>query len=126
MRDGRIDDACSIEQSAQDYSLAACDCKEAELDATVERPAADVATEFMRETKAARSEEERIAVRRRLRRDGKLGYQRWQLGNQAGISELRLSDAKGHPRLRLRVTADGAARVDFLDAAGTVVNSLTP
>ena len=87
---------------------------------------ADVATDFMRETKAARSDEERIAVHRRFRSEGKFGYQRWQLGNQAGISELRLSDAKGHPRLRLRVTADGAARVDFLDAAGTVVKSLTP
>lgn len=86
----------------------------------------DVATEFMRESAAARTDDERNALRRRYRQAGKFGYQRWQLGNRGGVSELHLSDATGHPRLRLRVTADGSARVDFLDATGTVVKSITP
>ena len=86
----------------------------------------EIGADFQRETMAARSDEQRIAIRRRYRSEGKFGYQRWQLGNRAGISELRLSDAKGHARLRLRVTADGDARVEFLDATGTVVKSLTP
>ena len=86
----------------------------------------DIASAFMRESAAARSDDERTALRRRYRREGKFGYQRWQIGNRAGISELRLNDATGHPRLRLSVTADGSARVEFLDTAGTVVKSITP
>lgn len=86
----------------------------------------DIASAFQRESAAARNDEERTALRRRYRREGKFGYQRWQLGNRAGVSELRLNDAAGHARLRLSVTADGSAHVEFLDAAGTVVKSVTP
>jgi hypothetical protein len=86
----------------------------------------DIATAFIRESKAARNDEERTALRRRYRSEGKFGRQRWQLGNRSGISELRLNDAQGHPRLRLAVTAEGNAKVEFLDAAGTVVKSVTP
>lgn len=35
-----------------------------------------------------------------------------------------LCDEKGHPRLRLSVSASGEARIDFLDAAGKVTFSL--
>ena len=86
----------------------------------------DIETVFAREYKAATSDAERRAIRARYRNEGKFGYQRWQLGNVAGRSELRLNDAKGRTRLRLSVTADGDARVEFLDGAGTVVKSVTP
>lgn len=79
-----------------------------------------------RDYDAAHTDAERIAVRRRYRAEGRFGHQRWEIGNREGVSDLRLNDAKGHPRLRLSVTADGNARVEFLDASGTVVKSLTP
>ena len=84
------------------------------------------ATEYAQDYAAARTDEERNAVRRRYRLAGRFGHQRWQIGNRAGTSELRLNDANGHPRLRLQVTAAGDASVEFLDAAGTVVKRLTP
>jgi len=39
-------------------------------------------------------------------------------------SELTLYDGSGKPRIRMVVTADGAQRLDFLDAAGRVLYSL--
>ncbi len=86
----------------------------------------DDMVELNRAYAAAKTGEDRVALRRRWRREGRLGYQRWIVGNSAGISQLALNDAKGHPRLRLRVTADGDARVEFLDADGNVVKSVTP
>jgi hypothetical protein len=39
---------------------------------------------------------------------------------------LNLSDRDGKPRLRLVVDSLGVARIDFLDAAGKVTNSVGP
>jgi hypothetical protein len=86
----------------------------------------DDMTAFQRESAALHTDEERLALRRRYRAEGRFGYQRWEVGNRAGLSELKLNDAKGRPRLRLRVTANGDARVEFLDAGGNVVKSVTP
>lgn len=41
-------------------------------------------------------------------------------------SVVSLRDAQGKPRLQLRVDAEGMARIEFLDAKGAVVRSLTP
>lgn len=41
-------------------------------------------------------------------------------------SVLNLKDEKGRSRLRLRVMADGAASIEFLDAAGKVQRTFTP
>lgn len=38
---------------------------------------------------------------------------------------VSLADARGRPRLRLTVTAEGEASIEFLDADGKVVNRLT-
>jgi hypothetical protein len=82
--------------------------------------------QFMREYKAARTDEERQAVRMRWRSEGKFGRQRWMIGNREGASDVRLNDAAGHVRLLLRVEANGRARIDFLDEKGTVTKSVTP
>jgi hypothetical protein len=58
---------------------------------------------------------------------GSLGVQRVRLGKTSERSSvLELKDAAGRPRLVLKVAADGAATVDFLDETGKVVRSLTP
>ena len=46
--------------------------------------------------------------------------------NERRESVLRLSDATDKPRLQLRVTADGQASIEFLDAAGAVTGRVTP
>lgn len=43
-----------------------------------------------------------------------------------GVSRLTLADAAGRKRLLLEVTAAGAARIAFLDAAGNVVREVVP
>ena len=58
---------------------------------------------------------------------GLIGAERVRLGKTTDRSSvLELKDAKGRPRLVLRVAADGAATIDFLDDAGKVVRTLTP
>lgn len=41
-------------------------------------------------------------------------------------SMVMLGDAKGRPRIALKVTAEGAATIDFMDENGKVVRSLSP
>ncbi|HTD34824.1 MAG TPA: hypothetical protein VK665_14240 [Candidatus Elarobacter sp.] len=82
--------------------------------------------QFVREYNAARTDEERQAIRMRWRSEGKFGRQRWMIGNREGASDVRLNDAAGHVRLLLRVEASGKARIDFLDEKGTVTKSVTP
>ena len=45
--------------------------------------------------------------------------------NRARDAVVNLADPDGHTRLRLVVDSLGAARIDFLDADGTVRSSLT-
>jgi alpha-D-ribose 1-methylphosphonate 5-triphosphate synthase subunit PhnG len=53
------------------------------------------------------------------------GAERVFVGKQTDRSALvSLSDADGHPRLRLRVNADGKAAIEFLDASGHVTETL--
>jgi hypothetical protein len=58
---------------------------------------------------------------------GAFGAERVKLGKTTDRSSvLELKDAKGRPRLVLKVAADGAATIDFVDEAGKVVRTLTP
>ena len=53
------------------------------------------------------------------------GRSRLWLGRSTdGVSGLELKDGAGRVRLRLRVDADGAARIDFLNAAERVTRSV--
>ena len=63
----------------------------------------------------------------KVRAAGGLGAERVRLGKTTDRSSvLELKDAKGRPRLVLKVAADGAATIDFVDEAGKVVRTLTP
>jgi hypothetical protein len=50
----------------------------------------------------------------------------WVGRGDDGASRVELRDANGNKRLVLEVAANGAASVDFLDAAGKVVKRLAP
>ena len=81
---------------------------------------------YQREIAAAHTDAERQAIRSRYRSEGKFGRRRFLVGNRGGVSELALHDANGRVRLHLSVTAAGEARVEFLDARGVVMKSITP
>ena len=54
------------------------------------------------------------------------GAQRVFVGKQSDrTATVVLADAQSHPRLRLVVDSAGAARIEFLDGAGTVVHTLS-
>lgn len=58
---------------------------------------------------------------------GRFGVQRVRLGKTTERSSvLELKDAQGRARLVLKVAADGAATIDFLDEGGRVVRTLKP
>jgi len=68
---------------------------------------------------------QRIAKIERLRASGTFGEKRAFFGKtEDGSSTLDLKDAKGRTRLRFSVSADGAARIAFLDASGKLVREI--
>ena len=76
----------------------------------------------------ALSEAERAATVERLVASGAVGGKtRLFAGKTADrVSTVRLSDAEGRARLVLQVAPDGAASIQFLDAAGKVVRTVSP
>lgn len=69
---------------------------------------------------------ERKAAIDKLIKSGAGGTHRAFFGKQAGASLLALQDAKGKPRLILKVTSEGEATIQFLDADGKVQRTVTP
>ena len=70
---------------------------------------------------------ERAAAIQRVMAEGTFGRQRvWVGKTRDRKSAVVLSDAQARPRIRMRVTPEGAATIDFLDENGGVVRSLTP
>jgi hypothetical protein len=83
----------------------------------------EVATERLAglEGAAREAEIERLAA------EGQFGETRAFFGKtRERASQMELSDAEGRPRLRLSVSAEGAAVIQFLDAAGRVTRTVTP
>jgi hypothetical protein len=70
---------------------------------------------------------EKTAALQKVRDDGTFGRQRLYVGKTRDReSAVMLSDAMGRPRIRMRVTPDGKASIDFLDEKGGVLRSVTP
>lgn len=63
----------------------------------------------------------------KLAKSGGFGVQRVVIGKtQQRDSIVALKDARGRPRLVMKVAPDGAATVEFLDENGKTVRTLTP
>lgn len=71
---------------------------------------------------------EKEAIMKRLVAGGALsGKSRVFVGkSRERASEVVLSDEAGRPRMRLEVTAEGQASIQFLDASGAVVKTIRP
>ncbi len=54
------------------------------------------------------------------------GLQRIFLGSQNGTPSLRMADVQGRDRVRMVIGQDDQPRLEFLDAAGSVVYALPP
>jgi hypothetical protein len=84
--------------------------------------------ELMSRVEAARrlpDEAARNAALREMRERGDFLVNRLMLGRgRDKAAFVTLSDAKGRPRLKISVAADGNPRIDFLDESGKVTRSL--
>jgi hypothetical protein len=70
---------------------------------------------------------ERDAAIQKIQAEGTFGRQRLYVGKTRDKeSAVMLNDGMGRPRILMRVTAEGAAKIDFLDEKGGVVRSITP
>jgi hypothetical protein len=86
-----------------------------------ESPLADLVDQ-VNAANAIASESERTAALARIRAAAPKPAQRVFVGKTRDrASSVQLSDAEGRPRLTLKVDADGAAVIEFLDASGKVV-----
>lgn len=66
------------------------------------------------------------AARKKLLAEGSFGAPRLYVGKADDDSLLAMRDAQGRKRLVLKVTAAGDASIQFLDAEGKVVRTVTP
>lgn len=67
----------------------------------------------------------REAMRAYATANGGAGAERVFAGKTTDDAIVRLADKRGKPRLLLRVGADGAASIEFLDTSGKVVKRIT-
>jgi hypothetical protein len=69
----------------------------------------------------------RAAAVAKVRADAPKGAQRVFVGKSRDrVASVQLADAEGQTRLALKVTADGTAAIEFLDANGKVVQRVAP
>ena len=71
-------------------------------------------------------QDERDKRMAQLQGEGKFANRLFAGKNRQHDAVVELKDADGKPRLRFSVSADGQARIAFLDAGGKVVRSLAP
>ncbi len=76
--------------------------------------------------KKASTQDERNAVFKELRAKGLYRNRRFVLGEINHVSQLGLSDDQGRARIRLTVTPQGDAAIEFLDTEGKVVKTVSP
>jgi hypothetical protein len=91
-----------------------------------DRPAHPMDFAAMTRLEASSAGPEKDAELKRLKEAGEFGQHRVFIGKSDNNSVLSLRDALGRKRLVITVTADGDAAIQFLDAAGTVVKTVTP
>lgn len=92
-----------------------------------DRPDAPLDFDLAQRISAMPEGPERTAAIQRIQAEGTFGRQRvWVGKTRDRESAVLLSDAQGRPRIRMRVSPDGASAIDFLDENGGVVRSLTP
>jgi len=76
----------------------------------------------------AKTDEERAKIRQALVDAGTIGSRKRLFAgkDRSGTAKLVLSDGAGAARLVLSVDREGGAKIEFLDAAGKVVRTISP
>lgn len=79
---------------------------------------------LLRELDNAKTPAQRSAIRLRMRKLVKAPM-RFVLGyDESDVAQLVLADKAGRPRIKMFVTPDGQAKLQFLDASGHVTYQL--
>ena len=83
----------------------------------------DLGPRMRQELTHARSAAQRLAIRHKYRELGLYGYSRFFAGYDSDdVSQVALADGRGRTRVKLYVTKDGRARLQFLDEKGAVID----
>jgi hypothetical protein len=91
-----------------------------------ESPLADIVDQ-VNEANAIQDQTQRAAALAKIRASAPQPAQRIFIGKSRDrVASVLLADAQGHNRLALKVDADGAASIEFLDADGKVVRRVGP
>jgi hypothetical protein len=81
--------------------------------------------QLMEKLNAAKTEEDKAAFIKTLQEKGEAGGRRVFVGKNADrTATVSLADARGKPRLVLKVDEKGAASIEFLDDGGKVVRKI--
>jgi hypothetical protein len=92
-----------------------------------DRPVAPLDLKLMRDIVAMPDGPEKRKLLHDARVRGDFGRDRLFVGKTGERdAQMSLKDAQGRPRMVLKVAADGAASIDFLDETGKVVRRVTP
>ena len=84
----------------------------------------DLGARMRQELTRARTAEQRRTIRKKYRDLGLLGYSRFFAGYDTDdTSQVALADGRGRTRVKLYVTKDGHAQLQFLDEQGRIVEA---
>ena len=84
----------------------------------------DLGPRMRQELAHARTSTQRSAIRHKYRERGLYGYSRFFAGYDSDdTSQVALADGRGRTRVKLYVTKDGHAQLQFLDEQGRVVDA---
>jgi hypothetical protein len=84
----------------------------------------DLVPRIQQELTHARTAAQRRSVRQKYRKLGFFGYSRFFAGYDTDdTSQVALADGRGRTRIKLYVTKDGHAQLQFLDEQGRVVDA---
>lgn len=89
-------------------------------------PDAPMDIENLSKLEAMKDGPEKTAIIQKLVASGVGGHPRMFVGKREGVSMLNFRDAAGKERLRMKVTPQGDASIEFIDADGKVVRTVTP
>lgn len=89
-------------------------------------PDAPMDIETLSKIESMKDGPEKQAIIKKLIADGVGGHPRLFIGKQEGVARLIIRDTAGKPRISMQVKADGDASIDFLDAAGKTLRTITP
>jgi hypothetical protein len=89
-------------------------------------PDAPMDIEALSKIESMKDGPEKTTIIQKLVAEGVGGHPRMFVGKREGVAMLNMRDAAGKERVRMKVTPSGDASIEFLDADGKVLRTITP